>query len=174
MTPRIYVGTYAKYNDGNLFGKWLDVDDYQDISDFYDACTELHADEQDPEFMFQDWEDVPDKYISEGSLNADLWGFMSLTEADQHMCMAYWEGVDDNADPGQIEDYFVDSIDCKYETKSSAKRKWFWQYSEETGFFSDWPETAVTYFDEEAWLRGAEIDSFDFCVYNDRFYVFHK
>lgn len=23
--PRIYVGTYAKYNEGSIFGKWMDL-----------------------------------------------------------------------------------------------------------------------------------------------------
>jgi hypothetical protein len=27
-TPRIYVGTYAKYNAGSIAGAWLDLDDY--------------------------------------------------------------------------------------------------------------------------------------------------
>jgi antirestriction protein len=34
---RIYVGTYAKYNDGSLFGKWMDLSDYIDLDDFYKA-----------------------------------------------------------------------------------------------------------------------------------------
>ena len=44
---RIYVGTYAKYNDGSLFGKWMDLSDYIDLNDFYEACLELHQDEED-------------------------------------------------------------------------------------------------------------------------------
>ncbi len=54
MTMRVYVGTYAKYNDGNLFGKWFDLEDYTDLDEFYEACADLHADEEDPELMFQD------------------------------------------------------------------------------------------------------------------------
>lgn len=52
----VYVGTYAKYNAGSIYGDWLMLSDYADIEDFYEACRELHADEEDPEFMFQDWE----------------------------------------------------------------------------------------------------------------------
>ena len=26
--PRIYVGTYAKYNDGSIDGKWIDISEY--------------------------------------------------------------------------------------------------------------------------------------------------
>lgn len=49
---RIYVGTYAKYNEGSIFGKWLDLSDYSDSEEFYEACRELHKDEEDPELMF--------------------------------------------------------------------------------------------------------------------------
>ena len=47
---RVYVGTYNKYNNGSLFGKWLDLSDYSDKDEFMEACRELHKDEQDPEY----------------------------------------------------------------------------------------------------------------------------
>lgn len=61
----LYVGTYAKYNDGNLFGKWFDLTDFVDAEEFLDACYELHNDEDDPEFMFQDCEGIPDALYCE-------------------------------------------------------------------------------------------------------------
>ena len=54
----VYVGTYAKYNNGSLSGAWLDLSEYSDKEEFYEACRELHGDEEDAEFMFQDWENV--------------------------------------------------------------------------------------------------------------------
>ena len=30
---RVYVGTYGKYNNGSLFGAWLDLSDYSDKED---------------------------------------------------------------------------------------------------------------------------------------------
>lgn len=50
----VYVGTYAKYNEGNLHGGWFDLCDYADYGEFLDACEKIHADEDDPEFMIQD------------------------------------------------------------------------------------------------------------------------
>ena len=47
---RVYVGTYGKYNNGSLFGAWLDLSDYADKEEFYEACRELHKDEEDAEF----------------------------------------------------------------------------------------------------------------------------
>ena len=32
---RVYVGTYNKYNNGSLFGKWLDLSDYSDKDEFF-------------------------------------------------------------------------------------------------------------------------------------------
>ena len=52
----IYVGTYKKYNEGSLFGQWLNLSDYSDFEELIQAMKELHQDEPDPEFMFQDWE----------------------------------------------------------------------------------------------------------------------
>ena len=42
---RVYVGTYARYNNGSLFGKWLDLSDYSDKDEFLEACRELHKDD---------------------------------------------------------------------------------------------------------------------------------
>jgi antirestriction protein len=52
----IYVGTYHKYNCGSLQGQWVDLDQFSDLSGFYCFIRNLHADEEDPEFMFQDYE----------------------------------------------------------------------------------------------------------------------
>lgn len=61
----IYVGTYAKYNAGSLFGKWFNLSDFADKDEFMEACKELHKDEEDPEFMFQDRENIPEELVSE-------------------------------------------------------------------------------------------------------------
>lgn len=39
-TPaRIYVGTYAKYNDGSIEGAWLDLEDFRNKNEFEaDVC----------------------------------------------------------------------------------------------------------------------------------------
>lgn len=49
---KVYVGTYAKYNNGSLSGAWLDLSDYSDKEEFYEACRELHKDEEDAEYMY--------------------------------------------------------------------------------------------------------------------------
>lgn len=53
---RIYVGTYHKYNNGSIKGEWVDLDDYSCAEDFYEHCAEIHSDEKDPEYDFQDFD----------------------------------------------------------------------------------------------------------------------
>lgn len=59
-TPRVYVGTYKKYNNGNLDGGWVTLTDYKNYAAFMTACRQLHKDERDPELMIQDVDDMPD------------------------------------------------------------------------------------------------------------------
>ncbi|MDW9381126.1 antirestriction protein ArdA [Chryseobacterium sp. JV558] len=61
----VYCGTYAKYNNGSIFGQWLNLSDYSDYNELYEAMIELHKDEEYPEFMFQDYE-FPKFFINQG------------------------------------------------------------------------------------------------------------
>ena len=49
---RIYVGTYAKYNNGSLQGEWVELSDFYDLGDFMERCAEIHEDEEEPGYMF--------------------------------------------------------------------------------------------------------------------------
>lgn len=74
MEVKVYVGTYAKYNNGNISGKWVDLCDYSDLEDFLDECRDIHDDEDDPEFMFQDTDchNVFSDFISESSIDESI------------------------------------------------------------------------------------------------------
>lgn len=71
---KVYVGTYKKYNAGNLSGKWISLDNCDTYNDFLNKCKKAHLDECDPEFMIQDSEDFPDgldcgEWIDESEFN---------------------------------------------------------------------------------------------------------
>lgn len=71
--PKIYVGTYAKYNAGDLSGAWLFLRDYATYEELIEACLELHSDEADPELMIQDSEGFPDGLDCMESLSREDW-----------------------------------------------------------------------------------------------------
>ena len=85
VTPRIYVGTYAKYNDGDISGEWVDLTDFDTYEDFVEYCRELHKDEKDPEFMIQDYEGYPSSWYHESGLPSDeeFYKIQELSELDE-------------------------------------------------------------------------------------------
>ena len=78
--PSVYCGTYGKYNDGSLCGLWVDLSSFDDFDEFINFCKAIHADEGDPELMFQDYEgfllrkrqaDDPRQWYNEGFMSED-------------------------------------------------------------------------------------------------------
>ncbi len=72
--PRVYVGTYGKYNRGSLNGGWVSLLECKSHADFLRKCRALHRGEHDPEYMIQDVEDFPDglecgEWLSEEDFN---------------------------------------------------------------------------------------------------------
>ena len=49
-----------------------------DKEEFYKACRELHKDEEDAGYMFQDWENVPEDLIGESWISGN---FFTLRDA---------------------------------------------------------------------------------------------
>ena len=66
--PAVYCGTYAKYNNGSLYGMWIDLSTFENYHDFMEFCYRLHANESDPELMFQDYEHYPEQWYCEGCM----------------------------------------------------------------------------------------------------------
>lgn len=69
--PSVYVGTYGKYNDGSLCGLWIDLSSFNAYYDFIDFCKAIHADEEAPELMAQDYEGFPRQWYNEGFMSED-------------------------------------------------------------------------------------------------------
>jgi len=76
-TFSIDIGTYSKYSSGSIYGAWLQLSDYSNYDELLKAMKELHHDEDDPEFMFQDYECseffIKQKLVSECHLSADIY-----------------------------------------------------------------------------------------------------
>lgn len=90
----VYCGTYKKYNDGSLCGMWIDLEAFSDAEDFFEVCRALHDDEDDPEFMFQDYQGFPEEFYHE-SMSADdvqkIIDYLQLNDDDRDLLDAYCE-----------------------------------------------------------------------------------
>lgn len=121
--PKIYCGTYAKYNSGSIAGKWIDLEDFAgDKEGFYKACAELHADESDPEFMFQDYEGFPSVFYSESGLPDALFDWLELDEDDRTMVEMYAEAFKYSADDVTI-DQAQEAFFGKYDSEADAAQE---------------------------------------------------
>ena len=100
--PSVYVGTYGKYNEGSLCGLWIDLSSFSDYDDFIDFCKAIHADEEDPELMAQDYEAFPRQWYNEGFMSED--DFDHIQEYTE-LCDKY--------DVDAVDDYmeFADELD---------------------------------------------------------------
>jgi antirestriction protein len=95
-TPKIYVGTYSKYNNGSIQGAWVDLTQFSDADEFIDHIKELHSDEEDPEFMFQDYEGFPECYYSESMSDTELnqlFDYLNMDEDDRKLLDMYAEAT---------------------------------------------------------------------------------
>lgn len=127
--PRIYVGTYAKYNSGSIEGNWLDLTDYSDKESFLEACAELHKDEADPEFMFQDFEGFPRAFYSESSVPETLFEFLELDEDERKIVALYAEAHGNSL----VDDLDLDTAQEAYAGTASSEADFAENTAEELG-----------------------------------------
>lgn len=136
---KIYVGTYAKYNNGSIAGAWLDLNDYNDEFEFITACYALHNDEQDAELMFQDFDDIHHIYCNEQTSPNVLYEYVNACN----------DGVKDVIDAGldcEIPPYSImDAYIGSYESDSDFAYEMAFDmgYIQEMDKVSSWLSGAI-------------------------------
>ena len=152
-TPAVYVGTYHKYNCGSIFGKWFDLTDFDDKDEFQEACRALHANEADPEFMYQDWEGIPSNFASETSVDWDfIDAYKRAKEAGRDAAFIAWADYCGECD--------YDAFDDAYLGEAESEEAFAQQHVEDCGLLNDLPESLRGYFDYEAYGRDLFMDSY--------------
>lgn len=167
---QVYVGTYRKYNEGSIFGEWLQLADYNDLSEFYEACAALHNDEDDPEFMFQDYENIPQGLISESWISDKIFIVLeevqTLDTSEQEAFLIWCDDKQANFSKEDITDLLGD-FETDYIGIYNSEEDFARELVQESHNLSDFAEQ---YFDYEAYARDLFIDSYWF----DGGYVFSR
>ncbi len=109
--PAVYCGTYAKYNGGSLRGLWINLSSFDDYKEFINFCKAIHADETDPELMFQDYQGFPRKYYYESCMDEDT--FYQIYDYVQMCKLHDTDAVDDYLDLYDNLENFEDAF-CGY------------------------------------------------------------
>lgn len=129
--PRIYVGTWAKYNAGSLSGEWLALRDYDNYSELCEVMRAIHEDESDPEPMIQDCEDFPEGFsVVSGSLSEEEYNDILKAckeEEEEEESAGAEEGSTEEETPGAEEETPSTEEEtpgavtvCKYSEKAIA------------------------------------------------------
>jgi antirestriction protein len=148
IEAKLYVGTYAKYNNGSISGAWLDLTNYSNADDFYLACAELHKDESDPEFMFQDFDGFHKSLYNEsGNIDA-IYDY--LTE-----CALLSQDI---VNAGLDCDIPLSRIEGAYYGEYESDLDFAYNYIDDTCFLNDIPESIVRYFDYESYSKDLSYD----------------
>ena len=125
--PRIYVGTWAKYNAGSLSGEWLALRDYDNYSELCEVMRAIHEDEIDPEPMIQDCEDFPEGFsVVSGSLSEEEYNDIIKAckeeeeEEEEESAGAEEESTESTEEetPGAEEESQTAVTVCKYSEKA--------------------------------------------------------
>ena len=166
---RVYVGTYEKYNNGSISGKWLDLEDYVDHDDFIEACRELHKDEEDPELMFQDIEGFPEAYYDESSINPEVWEWLELDDDERSLVGAYLDGVSSSDDLSTT----LNTAQEKLVGLGNSAKDVIEQWADDVGILNEVPDNLKYYFDWDSYTRDILMsDCFD-VEYDGQTYVFY-
>ena len=153
--PAVYCGTYGKYAGGSIAGKWIDLTTFDNFDDFINFCMAIHADEEDPELMFQDYECFPREWYSESCMDED----------DFDKIQEYWKLVEEHG--SEVIDAFLDCYDAdqlehfdemylgQYDDEEDYAR----QFVEETDDLARMMGNLAQYYDYEA--MGRDLFSYD-------------
>ena len=157
---KIYVGTYAKYNEGSIAGQWIDLTDLSK-KEFHNICKDLHSDEEDPEYMFQDTDtnnEVLRNMISECGIDKDFWELKEkMKYFDEQRLEAFIIYVNNTKDTDI--DTFEDSFFC-YLNEYNINEAFGNYMMDITGEISEIPKHLQYYFDFESYGRDLLINDY--------------
>ena len=162
--PSIYCGTYYKYSgEKGICGLWIDLTTFYDYDDFLNFCYAIHADEEDPELMFQDYEAFPKKWYDESSFDED--SFEAVREycdlCDKYSTDAVDAFIDWDCEKLEhFEDCYVGEYDSEEDFAREIVNECY-DLGKQMGHLAN-------YFDYDAYAR----DLFMYDYYYDNGYVF--
>ena len=120
--PAVYVGTYKKYNNGSLFGEWVDLTKFATYEDFMRYIRRLHKDERDPEFMMQDFEGYPESWYYESGMSKETfdkikeyWDAFDGDDVKRQAYEAFAENWGDGATVEEFENRYYGTWDSEYD-----------------------------------------------------------
>lgn len=154
--PSVYCGTYGKYNNGSLYGLWLDLTKFTDYEEFIAICRQLHRDEEDPELMFQDYECFPMRFYSESCMSEEAFDaikeYSELSDDEK-------EALDDFLELGN--EYDLEDFHDKYCGHFDSQKDYAEHLIDECYDLEQMMGNLWSYFDYDAYARDLFMTDYD-------------
>lgn len=156
LSISVYCGTYKKYNEGSLFGEWIQLSDFDDKDSFMEHCLELHKDEKDPELMFQDWESPFDGFISESHIDDLVFEIASEFKESEYDALSIFilNSSEQYTDIRKLRNDFDDAYIGKYESEEDFAEE---MTQDQLDLI---PESLRYYFDYTKYARDLFLDGY--------------
>ena len=147
-SPALYCGTYGKYNSGKLCGMWVNVSTFESYDDFTNFCKAIHADENDPELMYQDFENMSRSLYHESMGEEEFENILKYCK----LCDDYWvSAVDDFLEWYSVED--LDMMQYSYAGVYDSKEDFARELVNECYNIEKMMGNLADYFDYDALAR---------------------
>ena len=156
-SPALYCGTYGKYNSGNLRGMWVNVSKFGSYEYFIDFCKAIHADEEEPELMCQDFANMPDCLYHESMGEEEFTNLLKYCDlCDEYNVLA----VDDFLECFRPDD--LDRMDDSYMGVYDSKEDFAREIVSDCYDLDKMMGDLSYYFDYEAYARDLFINDYIF------------
>lgn len=166
MEMRVYVACLASYNEGTLYGEWLDLADYSSKDEIMTAIGEMLAKSPTAgaeEWAVFDYDGVPAAFA--GTEYPDFDGLIRLQEIaadhDEDVIEAAGEissGIE------ELESTLEGFAGCYDSEDDFGAEQW-----EEMGLIDQIPEALRYYIDYEAWTRDCRLNG-ALAIVDNRYY----
>lgn len=154
-TFRVHYWELSHYNNGQLRGKWFDLDDKTEEEhslerqEWLDTLTE-ESGELCEEWIIGDTDGIPSHYVGTWDIGGDFFELMELASASYLDLEVFLIGASLGITIDSIEDAYYGQYDSDTELA--------YDYVDSTGMLSDVPESIQNYFDFEAFGRDLAMD----------------
>ena len=146
--PALYVGSYKKYSEGDLTGCWISLAQCYDYEEFMRVCRFIHRDEEDPELMFQDADNLPECWYSECGLDEETFDLIkAYAELDEDERRAYEAYLDLRCE----HDVTVEDFREHYCGEWHSEEEFTENLIDELGILDEVPEHLRHFFDVSAY-----------------------
>lgn len=144
ISPRIFLGCLASYNAGEIFGQWLDLEDYDTEEELWEAVEAVLAASPAPnaeEYMVQDFEGFYDFSVGEYEPMSELFKLAKGIEEHGEAYAMYCINMGEIAEVSAFEEAYLGV----YENERNYAQEYFDEIGGQVV-----PEAYINFFDFEA------------------------